>query len=106
MKRREFLYTAFSAAVLTAPARAATAQIQVLKSPTCGCCGAWVTHIEDAGFVVDVQDVAQDVLWSVKDRAGITAELSSCHTGLIDGYVIEGHVPAADIQRHCQTKPA
>jgi hypothetical protein len=105
MKRREFLFTAFSAAVLAAPARAATAQMQVLKSPTCGCCRAWVAHIEDAGFVVDVQDVLQDVLWAAKDRAGITAELSSCHTGLIEGYVIEGHVPAADIQRLLAERP-
>lgn len=99
MKRREFLFAACSAALLAAPARAATAQMQVLKSPTCGCCGAWVAHIEEAGFAVDVQDVPQDVLWAAKDRAGITAEISSCHTGLIDGYVIEGHVPAVDIQR-------
>lgn len=105
MKRREFLFTACSAVVLAAPAHAATAQMQVLKSPTCGCCGAWVAHIEDAGFVVDVQDVSQDVLWAAKGRAGITAELSSCHTGLIEGYFIEGHVPASDVQRLLAERP-
>ena len=105
MKRREFLFAACSAAALAAPARAATAQMQVLKSPTCGCCSAWVTHIADAGLIVETQDVSQDVLWAAKDKAGITAALSSCHTGFIEGYVIEGHVPASDIQRLLAERP-
>jgi hypothetical protein len=105
MKRRDFLFTASSAAVLALPVRAAAAQMQVLKSPTCGCCSAWVTHIEDVGLVVETRDVSQEVLWAVKDKAGITPELSSCHTGFIDGYVIEGHVPAADIQRLLTERP-
>ncbi len=104
MKRRDFLLTACSVVVWAAPARAAAA-MQVFKSPTCGCCSAWVTHVEDAGFVVETQDVSQDVLWAAKDRADITAELSSCHTGLIEGYVIEGHVPASDIQRLLAERP-
>jgi hypothetical protein len=79
--------------------------MQVLKSPTCGCCSAWVAHIADAGFVVETQDVPQDVLWAAKDKAGITAALSSCHTGFIEGYVIEGHVPALDIQRLLAERP-
>ena len=105
MKRREFLLAACSAAVLTLPARAAGAQMQVLKSPTCGCCSAWVAHIRDAGLVVETRDVSQEVLWAAKDKAGITPELSSCHTGFIEGYVIEGHVPAADIQRLLSEAP-
>jgi hypothetical protein len=105
MKRRDFLFTACSAAVLAAPVRAAAAQMQVLKSPTCGCCSAWVTHIKDAGLVVETRDVSQDVLWAAKDKAGITPELSSCHTGFIEGYVIEGHVPASDIQRLLAERP-
>lgn len=105
MKRRDFLFTACSAAVLALPVRAATAQFQVLKSPTCGCCSAWVTHIKDAGLVVETRDVSQDVLWAAKNKAGITPALSSCHTGFIDGYVIEGHVPASDIQRLLTERP-
>lgn len=85
--------------------RAAAAQMQVLKSPTCGCCSAWVTHIKDVGLVVETRDVSQEVLWAAKDKAGITPELSSCQTGFIDGYVIEGHVPAADIQRLLTERP-
>jgi hypothetical protein len=105
MKRRDFLFAAFSAAVLAAPARAADGPMQVLKSPSCGCCSAWVRHIADAGFVVETQDVSQDVLWAAKEQAGITAALSSCQTGFIAGYVIEGHVPAADIQRLLAARP-
>lgn len=105
MKRRDFLATACSAAMIALPARAATPQMQVLKSPTCGCCSAWVTHINDAGLVVETQDVSQEVLWAAKDKAGITSALSSCHTGFIDGYVIEGHVPAMDIQRLLTERP-
>lgn len=105
MKRRDFLFTASSAAVLALPVRAVAAQMQVLKSPTCGCCSAWVTYIKDVGLVVETRDVSQEVLWAAKDKAGITPELSSCHTGFIDGYVIEGHVPAADIQRLLTERP-
>lgn len=105
MKRRDFLFTASSAAVLAMPVRAAAAQMLVLKSPTCGCCSAWVTHLKDAGLVVDTRDVSQEVLWAAKDKAGIPPELSSCHTGFVDGYVIEGHVPSADIQRLLTERP-
>ena len=105
MKRRDFLFTASSVAVMALPVRAAAAQIQVLKSPTCGCCSAWVTHIMEAGWVVETQNVSQEVLWAAKDKAGITTALSSCHTGFIDGYVIEGHVPASDIQRLLTERP-
>jgi hypothetical protein len=79
--------------------------MQVLKSPTCGCCSAWIAHVESAGLSVKAQDVTQDALWAAKNKAGITAELSSCHTGFIDGYFIEGHVPAADIQRLLAERP-
>lgn len=105
MKRRDFLFTASSAAVLALPVRAAAAQMQVLKSPTCGCCSVWVTHIMEVGLVVETRDVSQEVLWAAKDKAGITPALSSCHTGFIDGYVIEGHVPASDIQRLLTERP-
>jgi hypothetical protein len=59
----------------------------------------------DAGLVVETQDVSQEVLWAAKDTAGITPALSSCHRGFIDGYVIEGHVPATDIQRLLTERP-
>ncbi|MDT8327656.1 MAG: DUF411 domain-containing protein, partial [Roseovarius sp.] len=71
----------------------------------CGCCSAWISHIEAAGLSVDAQDVSQDVLSTAKRKAGITPELSACHTGFIEGYFIEGHVPAGDIARLLAERP-
>ncbi|MDU9006434.1 DUF411 domain-containing protein [Sedimentitalea todarodis] len=105
MNRRNFLLTGASTVLAAGPLFAATPRMEVLKSPTCGCCSAWIAHIEAAGLSVDAQDVTQDALWAAKDKAGITPELSSCHTGFIEGYVIEGHVPAADIQRLLAERP-
>lgn len=77
--------------------------IEVYKSPSCGCCGDWVDHLEENGFQVDVTDTAN--LNQVKMDAGLTPRLSSCHTAFIDDYVIEGHVPASDIKRLVETAP-
>lgn len=74
---------------------------EVWKDPNCGCCTAWVEHLEAAGFEVRTHD--QGDMRSVKRERGVPAELASCHTAVIDGYVIEGHVPAADIQRLLDT---
>ncbi len=78
-------------------------EVTVYKSPTCGCCGKWIAHLETNGFKVDAHDVAD--LTQVKLEHGIRRELTSCHTALVDGYVIEGHVPAEDIQRLLQERP-
>jgi hypothetical protein len=77
--------------------------VQVWKSPTCGCCGEWIEHLRSAGFEVAVNDV-QD-LAVVKQSLGVPEDLQSCHTALIDGYVVEGHVPAADIRRLLEERP-
>lgn len=103
--RRSFLATALAAPFLARAARAEEPVIMVYKSPTCGCCGAWVEHVKAAGFNVRAEDVSQDALWKLKTRAGITDELSSCHTAFVEGYVIEGHVPAQDIRRLLDDKP-
>ncbi len=105
MNRRNFLLSTGSTVLVSGPAFAATPRMKVLKSPTCGCCSAWITHVQSAGLSVDAQDLTQDALWAAKNKAGITPELSSCHTGFIEGYVIEGHVPAADIQRLLAERP-
>ncbi|MDZ7810243.1 MAG: DUF411 domain-containing protein [Arhodomonas sp.] len=73
--------------------------IKVYKTATCGCCEAWVEHLEAEGFRVDAEDVAQAKLYGIKQQAGVTRETASCHTAFIDGHVIEGHVPASDIRR-------
>jgi len=84
------------------PSDAPTTMV-VYKSPTCGCCADWIDHIEAAGIVVEVRDV-QDIN-QVKMQQGISRNLSSCHTGLIDGYIVEGHVPAEDVLRMLEERP-
>lgn len=78
--------------------------IEVVKSPTCGCCNGWVAHLRRAGFQVRVTDVA-DVTPTAR-RLGVPDDLRSCHTASVGGYAIEGHVPAADIMRLLRQRPA
>src|SRR3954451_23668196 len=85
----------FSAATRVARAQQTTAT--VYKDPTCGCCSVWVDLLRKEGFTVTVND-ARDIT-AVKDKYRVPASLRSCHTALINGYVIEGHVPPADIKR-------
>jgi hypothetical protein len=87
-------------------ASAAMAQatvVDVFKSPYCGCCGKWVEHLRQSGFEVKAHDV-EDVP-AVRQKLGMPDRLGSCHTAKIGGYVVEGHVPAADIQRLLKEKP-
>ena len=72
-------------------------RITVYKSPTCGCCGKWVEHMTANGFAATVNNV--DDMNPIKQLHKIAAELQSCHTTLVGGYVIEGHVPASDIKK-------
>lgn len=103
---------AASEATAPAPPAAVPAQdvaasapvISVYKSPTCGCCKNWVDHVKAAGFTVEVHDV--DNLSDIKADAGVPANTRSCHTAIVGGYAIEGHVPAATIQRLLKEKPA
>jgi hypothetical protein len=78
--------------------------VTVYKTATCGCCKLWVDHLRNAGFQVQVHDLA-DVA-PHKARLGVPPQLASCHTAVVDGYVIEGHVPAADVQRLLAMRPA
>jgi hypothetical protein len=80
--------------------------IEVFKTATCGCCHDWIAHLQDAGFAVSAQDLEYDALADLKQTAGVPEGLVSCHTGRIAGYVIEGHVPAADIRRLLVERPA
>ncbi len=75
----------------------------VHKTPTCGCCGDWVSHMEQAGFAVTV--IEANDLSPVKKAVGLPYGLGSCHTATIGGYFVEGHVPAADVQRLLEEKP-
>jgi len=104
MRRRTFLGAIVAAAVVVGrSAAAASSTIDVYKDPACGCCGKWVEHLRANGFSARVHETA--ALDAFRARAGVPAALASCHTALIDGYVIEGHVPAAEIRRLLADRP-
>lgn len=103
LSRRTFL-GALALAVSAHPALATgRPAMRVWKSPTCGCCAGWVDYIREHG--IDVQVTELDDLSAVKSRLGVRPELGSCHTATIDRYVIEGHVPVADIRRLLAERP-
>jgi hypothetical protein len=77
--------------------------VNVWKAASCGCCGGWITHMRRAGFAVSVHEL--DDVQPVKERQGVPEELQSCHTAVVAGYVIEGHVPAGDIRRLLEERP-
>ncbi len=77
--------------------------VHVLKSPYCGCCGAWVDHLRAEGFAVTVTDV--DDTPAARERLGMPDKFGSCHTATVGGYVLEGHVPAEEVKRLLRLKP-
>ncbi len=116
MKRREVLKGLVAGATLSAGllplARAATpaakasatgTPIEVYKSPLCGCCDGWVAHLREHGFEVKVHDVEDTGVH--RARLGMPERFGSCHTGVVGGYAIEGHVPAAEIRKLLAGKP-
>jgi hypothetical protein len=98
-------FTLVAASTLTRRALASelTAEIAVTKDRGCGCCGAWVEHLKAAGFAVNVTESAS--VNRLKAKLGVPSELASCHTAEIEGYVIEGHVPATAIRRLLAERP-
>jgi hypothetical protein len=90
---------------LAADSDSGSPAIEVWKSTTCECCGNWVKHLEANGFTVKVNAASPSMLEQLKKEAGIGDKLASCHTAKVDGYVVEGHVPAADIKRLVAEKP-
>lgn len=76
--------------------------VEVWKSPTCGCCKDWIKHMEDNGFRVKVNDTGNT---NARSRLGIAQKFGSCHTALVDGYAVEGHVPASEVHRLLKEKP-
>jgi hypothetical protein len=103
--RRGFVFSV--AAVMLGAGLQAAAQtkplVTVYKNPSCGCCGEWVKHMRANGFHLDVKDV--DDVTPIKRRSLIPDALASCHTALVGGYAIEGHVPASDVWRMLREKP-
>ncbi|MEZ5931186.1 MAG: DUF411 domain-containing protein [Alphaproteobacteria bacterium] len=106
IRRRSFLGVVAAIALTPAlPVRAAEGTlVKVYKSPTCGCCSMWVEHLLASGFEVEAEDVAD--LDAVKRMAGVPGHLLACHTAMVDGYVIEGHTPAAAIEKLLAERPA
>ncbi|NND70221.1 MAG: DUF411 domain-containing protein [Rhodothermales bacterium] len=78
-------------------------EIVVYKSPTCGCCAKWIDHIEEAGYKVQVRDTND--MQPIKMQHGIQRQAQSCHTAIVDGYFVEGHVPAEFITKLLEEKP-
>jgi hypothetical protein len=113
LSRRDWVRLTLSGAAATVVARVLPAQtspsaatkLTVYKSPTCGCCRAWVDHMKSKGFTVETHDMPDDKLSEVKDTFGVPAGLRSCHVALLGKYVLEGHVPADLAQRLLTEKP-
>lgn len=107
LARRRLLGLAAGAAAWAALSPLAIAArgplVQVWKSPTCGCCKDWILLLEKDGFTVKSFDVGNT---AARQRAGIPLALGSCHTALVGGYAVEGHVPVRDIRRLLVEKPA
>ena len=103
--RRNFVATALAAVAAIVPASVAAASVlaEVWKAPTCGCCKDWIRHLESNGFKVQVHDSGNT---AARARLGIPMRLGSCHTALIEGYAIEGHVPAREIRRLLSERPS
>jgi hypothetical protein len=96
--------TEITSSAAQAPASAAALPtMTVYKSPTCGCCKNWIEHVKTAGFAVEVHDL--DDLSEIKAEAGVPERARSCHTAIVDGYAIEGHVPAETIKRLLRERP-
>lgn len=79
-------------------------EVTMFKDPNCGCCGKWAEHMRANGF--KVKEVATSEMGAIKRTAGVPQPLGSCHTAKVGGYVVEGHVPAADVKRMLADKPA
>ena len=95
----------FALSALPAKARSLDNQMLVMKDPNCGCCGAWIEIVEAAGFKVTIELSAGTALMRYKSENGIPEAMASCHTARIGGYMLEGHVPVADIHRLLEERP-
>ena len=103
--RRQWLAQAMActlAGPLVAAYAAAPTPVEVWKDPNCGCCQDWVNHMQAHGFAVTIHATGNN---AVRARLGLPQKLGSCHTALVGGYVVEGHVPAADVRKLLQEKP-
>lgn len=103
LDRRAWMMAALAVAVPGALAAPGKPRVEVWKGPACGCCKAWIAHLQDNGFAVVVHD---DGNTDARTRLGMPVRYGSCHTAQVDGYVVEGHVPAREIRRLLRERPA
>jgi hypothetical protein len=104
---RRIVIAGIAGLILAPAARAAGPDLPgvvVTRDPSCGCCGAWAEHMRAAGFPVEIVETRE--LNRVKARLGVPRDLASCHTAEVGGYVLEGHVPAAEVKRLLAERPA
>lgn len=87
----------------TEPNYAGVKEMTVYRSPNCGCCGGWIEHAKQHGF--QVTDIKTDDIETIKQQYNLPSQLASCHTTIVDGYVMEGHIPVDDIKRFLTQKP-
>ena len=100
-----FVSSSIVAVPLAALADGTSLDIHVVKNPQCGCCTAWIKILIDKGFSVTTEDRSGSLLTDFKAESGIPVNMMACHTAKIDGYFIEGHVPASDIKRLIADRP-
>lgn len=103
MKRRSLIHALASLPALSILSASAATGIHVYKSASCDCCSGWVKHLSSAGFAVQVTTTDDTV--AVRKKVGIPDAFGACHTATVEGYAIEGHVPAAEIRRLLTLKP-
>jgi len=103
MQRKSWSSQIGFALLLATSLNAAAADITVFKTKTCGCCAKWNDHLRSNGFKLTVNEVPSTAEY--RQRYGVPEKLQSCHTAVVEGYTIEGHVPAADILRLLKEKP-
>lgn len=110
MKKMKFILGAFGVILAGAfyqvntTTQAQAKEITVYHSPTCGCCKKWMSHLKNNGFITKA--VVVDDVSPFKDKFNVPHNMSSCHTAVVDGYVIEGHVPASAIKKLLSEKPS
>ena len=98
-----FISSLVAAACTQPAAQPASSRVVVNKTPTCGCCEKWVEHMRSAGFAVEVRNMSDTS--AEREKAGVPPELSSCHTAVVDGYAVEGHVPADLVKKMLKERP-
>ena len=103
MKRRTLVGALAALPLLPAVSAGAATPIRVYKNPSCDCCTGWVKHLSSAGFAVRVTTTDDTI--AIRKNVGIPDAFGSCHTATVEGYAIEGHVPAAEIRRLLDLKP-